>query len=72
MAIKNATRIEESTKKWLSMMARDCNRFCKIMVCSSSHTIEFNWILILKKKFNKLLLVLWHFLELLLIINCRE
>ena len=63
MAIKNATRIEESTKKWLSMMARDCNRFCKIMVCSSSHTIEFNWILIL---------VLWHFLELLLIINCRE
>lgn len=73
MAIKNATRIEESTKKWLSMMARDCNRFCKIMVCSSSHTIEFNWILILEtKKFNYLLLVLWHFLELLLIINCRE
>ncbi|XP_030950455.1 uncharacterized protein LOC115974306 isoform X2 [Quercus lobata] len=31
MAIKNATRMEESTKKWLSMMARDCNRFCKIM-----------------------------------------
>lgn len=35
-AIKNATRLEESTGRWLSMMARDCNRFCKIMVCSSS------------------------------------
>ncbi|KAK1391407.1 hypothetical protein POM88_010463 [Heracleum sosnowskyi] len=30
-AIKGATRVEETTKKWLSMMAKDCNRFCKIM-----------------------------------------
>ncbi|KAL4559451.1 hypothetical protein LXL04_031589 [Taraxacum kok-saghyz] len=30
-AIKNATKTEETAKKWLSMMARDCNRFCKIM-----------------------------------------
>ncbi|XP_047329298.1 uncharacterized protein LOC124932676 [Impatiens glandulifera] len=30
-AIKSATKIEERTKKWLSIMARDCNRFCKIM-----------------------------------------
>ncbi|CAH1442816.1 unnamed protein product [Lactuca virosa] len=30
-AIKSATKTEESAKKWLSMMTRDCNRFCKIM-----------------------------------------
>nr|XP_043637443.1 uncharacterized protein LOC122608406 [Erigeron canadensis] len=30
-AIKSATKTEEAAKKWLSMMARDCNRFCKIM-----------------------------------------
>lgn len=30
-AIKNARKVEETSKKWLSMMARDCNRFCKIM-----------------------------------------
>ncbi|KAG6674930.1 hypothetical protein I3842_15G072600 [Carya illinoinensis] len=31
MAINNATKVEESTRRWLSMMARDCKRFCKIM-----------------------------------------
>ncbi|XP_015884620.3 uncharacterized protein LOC107420233 [Ziziphus jujuba] len=31
MAIKNASKVEQSAKKWLSMMARDCSRFCKIM-----------------------------------------
>ncbi|PSR99718.1 Titin like [Actinidia chinensis var. chinensis] len=30
-AVKSATKVEETTKKWLSMMARDCNRFCKLM-----------------------------------------
>ncbi|KAL2455011.1 uncharacterized protein Fot_55087 [Forsythia ovata] len=30
-AINNATKVEETARKWLSMMARDCNRFCKIM-----------------------------------------
>ncbi|KAF9609418.1 hypothetical protein IFM89_016218 [Coptis chinensis] len=30
-AIQNAGEAEETTKRWLSMMARDCNRFCKIM-----------------------------------------
>ncbi|XP_071686894.1 uncharacterized protein [Rutidosis leptorrhynchoides] len=30
-AIKTATKTEETARKWLSMMARDCNRFCKIM-----------------------------------------
>ncbi|KVH98382.1 hypothetical protein Ccrd_023382 [Cynara cardunculus var. scolymus] len=30
-AIKSATKTEETARKWLSMMARDCNRFCKIM-----------------------------------------
>ncbi|GAB4852009.1 hypothetical protein Ancab_016203 [Ancistrocladus abbreviatus] len=31
VAIEHATKIEETTRKWLSMMQRDCNRFCKIM-----------------------------------------
>lgn len=30
-AIKSATKAEETAKKWLSIMAKDCNRFCKIM-----------------------------------------
>ncbi|KAL7207748.1 hypothetical protein ACSBR1_029657 [Camellia fascicularis] len=30
-AIKSATKVEETTKKWLSMMTRDCNRFCKLV-----------------------------------------
>ncbi|PRQ27011.1 hypothetical protein RchiOBHm_Chr6g0300761 [Rosa chinensis] len=31
MAIQNVTRVEASAKKLLSMMSRDCSRFCKIM-----------------------------------------
>ncbi|CAA7387853.1 unnamed protein product [Spirodela intermedia] len=30
-AIDNASELEETTKKWLSMMGKDCNRFCKIL-----------------------------------------
>ncbi|KAH7848960.1 hypothetical protein Vadar_010848 [Vaccinium darrowii] len=30
-AIKNATKAEEKTRKWLAMMTRDSNRFCKLM-----------------------------------------
>ncbi|KAL5704545.1 hypothetical protein ACHQM5_022956 [Ranunculus cassubicifolius] len=30
-ALQNVAEVEETTKRWLSMMARDCNRFCKIM-----------------------------------------
>lgn len=30
-AIENASKVKETARKWLSMMARDCNRFCKIM-----------------------------------------
>ncbi|KAK2988735.1 hypothetical protein RJ640_021000 [Escallonia rubra] len=30
-SIKNATKVEETARRWLSIMARDCNRFCKIM-----------------------------------------
>lgn len=37
-AIRNATKTEETTKKWLSMMARDCNRFCKIMSLTQKGT----------------------------------
>ncbi|KAK0576358.1 hypothetical protein LWI29_016035 [Acer saccharum] len=38
MAIKNATKAEETTKRWLSIMARDCNRFCKIMNLSETRS----------------------------------
>ncbi|XP_031252008.1 uncharacterized protein LOC116109913 isoform X2 [Pistacia vera] len=31
MAVKSANKTEETARKWLSMMARDCTRFCKIM-----------------------------------------
>ncbi|MCL7049728.1 hypothetical protein MKW94_028365 [Papaver nudicaule] len=31
MATENATEAEETTRKWLSMMSKDCNRFCKIL-----------------------------------------
>ncbi|KAK9165572.1 hypothetical protein Scep_000763 [Stephania cephalantha] len=44
LTIENAGKVEETTKKWLSMMAKDCNRFCKIMRTSekvtSSHDIH--------------------------------
>lgn len=30
-ATANALEAEETTKKWINMMSRDCNRFCKIM-----------------------------------------
>uniref|UniRef100_A0A0A0LP96 Uncharacterized protein n=2 Tax=Cucumis sativus TaxID=3659 RepID=A0A0A0LP96_CUCSA len=30
-AIADATKAETSAKKWISIMSRDCNRFCKIM-----------------------------------------
>ncbi|XP_050233230.1 uncharacterized protein LOC126681720 [Mercurialis annua] len=30
-SVQNATRVEESARRSLSIMARDCNRFCKIM-----------------------------------------
>ncbi|KAF4347277.1 hypothetical protein F8388_015068 [Cannabis sativa] len=31
MAIKNANKAEQLAQRWLSIMARDCSRFCKIM-----------------------------------------
>lgn len=31
-AAENASELEKTTKKWLSIMTKDCNRFCKIMV----------------------------------------
>lgn len=62
MAIKNATRAEQSAKKWLYMMSRDCNRFCKIMVCYSSSN---SWVFrkhkgYLDHRFNTWCLVLIH------------
>lgn len=41
MAIQNVTRVEASAKKLLSMMSRDCSRFCKIMVCSLFYFLFF-------------------------------
>ncbi|XWS24342.1 hypothetical protein CRYUN_Cryun28dG0093100 [Craigia yunnanensis] len=38
IAIENATRAEDSARRWLSMMARDCNRFCKIMRLTEDNT----------------------------------
>ncbi|KAL0366115.1 UNVERIFIED_CONTAM: hypothetical protein Sradi_3501600 [Sesamum radiatum] len=35
-AINSASRMEETARKWLSMMQRDCNRFCKIMKLTPS------------------------------------
>ncbi|XP_043714308.1 uncharacterized protein LOC122662674 [Telopea speciosissima] len=31
VAVDKAGEVEETTRKWLSMMARDCSRFCRIM-----------------------------------------
>ncbi|KAJ0960871.1 hypothetical protein J5N97_001221 [Dioscorea zingiberensis] len=41
-ALEKASNLEEYTKKWLTIMARDCNRFCKIMV-SLDHHIAFSF-----------------------------
>ncbi|XP_019701489.1 uncharacterized protein [Elaeis guineensis] len=30
-AAENASELEKTTRRWLSMMTKDCNRFCKIM-----------------------------------------
>ncbi|KAJ4791415.1 hypothetical protein LUZ62_042661 [Rhynchospora pubera] len=30
-ASENASRLERTTKKWLTLMSKDCNRFCKIL-----------------------------------------
>ncbi|MCD7469142.1 hypothetical protein HAX54_007979 [Datura stramonium] len=40
IAIKSATKVEETTRKWLSMMNRDCTRFCKIMKLSQNGVID--------------------------------
>ncbi|KAL8058991.1 hypothetical protein ABFX02_03G058500 [Erythranthe guttata] len=42
MAISNATKVEGTAKKWLSIMARDCNRFCKIMELTPNKTAISN------------------------------
>ncbi|KAK9028823.1 hypothetical protein V6N11_025961 [Hibiscus sabdariffa] len=38
IAVESATKAEETARKWLSMMARDCNRFCKIMKLSEDNS----------------------------------
>ncbi|KAL0325727.1 UNVERIFIED_CONTAM: hypothetical protein Sradi_5142000 [Sesamum radiatum] len=37
-AINNAKKVEEMARKWMSVMARDCNRFCKIMKMTPNNT----------------------------------
>ncbi|KAK3030545.1 hypothetical protein RJ639_039575, partial [Escallonia herrerae] len=39
-AIKNATKVEETARRWLSIMSRDCNRFCKIMGLTEKGTTD--------------------------------
>ena len=31
-ASEDALEVEKTTRKWLSIMNKDCNRFCKILV----------------------------------------
>jgi hypothetical protein len=33
-ASEDASEVEKTTRKWLTMMNKDCNRFCKILVCT--------------------------------------
>ncbi|XP_073126919.1 uncharacterized protein [Henckelia pumila] len=37
LVIDNVTKTEEAATKWLNMMSRDCNRFCKIMKLSPNN-----------------------------------
>ncbi|KAF3436640.1 hypothetical protein FNV43_RR19386 [Rhamnella rubrinervis] len=39
MAIKNVKRAEQSAQRWISMMARDCSRFCKIMKLTETGSV---------------------------------
>ncbi|GAV84380.1 hypothetical protein CFOL_v3_27824, partial [Cephalotus follicularis] len=50
VAIENATKIEESAKRFLSMMARDCSRFCKIMRLSEFDSVASNGVVPKKSK----------------------
>ncbi|KAK4387527.1 hypothetical protein Sango_2359300 [Sesamum angolense] len=47
-AINSSLRMEETARKWLSMMQRDCDRFCKIMVCTFCYSSR-NILLIISK-----------------------
>ncbi|KAF5189807.1 hypothetical protein FRX31_020611 [Thalictrum thalictroides] len=38
IAIQSSAEVENTTKRWLSMMAKDCNRFCKIMRSTGKKT----------------------------------
>ncbi|KAK4390681.1 hypothetical protein Sango_2131400 [Sesamum angolense] len=40
--INNAKKVEEMARKWMSVMARDCNRFCKIMKMTPNNTTGSN------------------------------
>ncbi|KZV20189.1 hypothetical protein F511_01046 [Dorcoceras hygrometricum] len=43
LAIDNATKTEEAATKWLNMMSRDCNRFCKIMKLSPNNIDTYKY-----------------------------
>ncbi|KAK9756461.1 hypothetical protein RND81_01G099300 [Saponaria officinalis] len=36
LAVENVGKVEETAKRWLSMMTRDCDRFCKIMTLAEA------------------------------------
>lgn len=51
MAVKSANKTEETARRWLSIMSRDCTRFCKIMVSFRFSLYEktkcwFTWVII--------------------------
>ncbi|KAL6504680.1 hypothetical protein OROHE_023438 [Orobanche hederae] len=41
-AISSASKMEETARKWLSTMARDCKRFCKIMKMTPNNSSSSN------------------------------
>ncbi|XP_073021667.1 uncharacterized protein [Primulina eburnea] len=43
LAIDNATKTEEAATKWLNMMSRDCNRFCKIMKLAPNNVDAYKY-----------------------------
>ncbi|XP_038978630.1 uncharacterized protein LOC103717132 isoform X3 [Phoenix dactylifera] len=50
-AVENASKLEKITRRWLSMMTKDCNRFCKIMrLAENKETTPVNGVSKKRKK----------------------
>ncbi|XP_075496569.1 uncharacterized protein LOC142533626 isoform X2 [Primulina tabacum] len=44
LVIENATKTEEAATKWLNMMSRDCDRFCKIMKLAPNNIDTYKYV----------------------------